>query len=72
MNTLDSVVEELKSLPPDKLEVAANYIHDLKLANNLPAKQALERTFGCLTPGEADDLERAILDNCETVDASQW
>ena len=65
-------VEELKSLSPSKFEEAAGYIHRLKLADGSENKQALDRAFGCLTPEEADEMERAIVANCERVDASQW
>jgi hypothetical protein len=72
MSTLEKTVEELKSLPPAKLEEAAGYIHRLKLASAEPRRGALERSFGCLTSGEAEELERAIAANCERIDASQW
>lgn len=72
MSTLEMTVEELKSLPPSKLEDAASYIHRLKLANVEPQRGALERSFGCLTDAEAAELEQAIAANCERIDASQW
>ena len=65
-------VEELKSLPPSKIEEAAGYIHRLKLANVEPRRGALERSFGCLTPAEAEEMELAIAANCERIDANQW
>ena len=72
MSTLEVTVEELKSLPPAKLEEAAGYIHRLKLASVEPQRGALERSFGCLTAAEGEELERAIAANCERIDASQW
>lgn len=72
MSTLEATVEELKSLPPAKLAAAADYIHKLKVAGNHAGKLALERAFGCLTPSEAEDMERAIASHCERVDAGQW
>ncbi len=72
MITLEATVAELKSLPPAKLEAAAGFIHKLKLAGSPESKGALDRAFGCLTPAEADELERAVAANCERVDASQW
>jgi hypothetical protein len=72
MSTLEMTVEELKSLPPSKLEEAAGYIHQLKLASVEPWRGALERSFGCLTAAEAEELEGAIAANCERIDASQW
>ena len=72
MSTLEKTVEELKSLSPAKLEQAAGYIHNLKLARSPEGKLALDRAFACLTPVEADEMERAIATQCERVDASQW
>lgn len=72
MNTLEMTVEELKSLPPSKLEDAAGYIHRLMLTSVEPRRVALERSFGCLTAAEAEELEQAITANCERIDASQW
>jgi hypothetical protein len=72
MSTLEATVEELKSLPPAKLEKAAGYIHKLKVAGRRSGRLALERAFGCLTPSEAEAMERAIASNCERIDASQW
>ena len=72
MSTLEATVEELKSLPPSKLAEAAGYIHKLKLAGSHAGGFALEHAFGCLTPSEAEEMERAIANNCERIDASQW
>lgn len=72
MSTLEATVEELKSLPPAQLAEAAGYIHKLKVSGSHAAKLALERAFGCLTPPEAEEMERAIASNCERIDAGQW
>ncbi len=65
MSTLEATVEELKSLPPAKLAEAASYIHRLKVAGSQAGRLALERAFGCLTPSEAGEMERAVASNCE-------
>ena len=72
MSTLEMTFDELKRLPPAKLEEAAGYIHQLKLASIEQRREALERSFGCLSSAEADELEQAIAANCERIDASQW
>jgi hypothetical protein len=72
MSTLEMTVEELKSLPPAKLEDVARYIHQLKLASDKPGRGALEQSFGCLSAAEGEELEQAIAANCERIDASQW
>ena len=66
------MVEELKSLLPAKLAEAVGLIHKLKLADHSGPKLALDRAFGCLTPAEADEMERAIAVNCENIDVSRW
>jgi hypothetical protein len=72
MSKLEAAVEELKALPPAGLTAAADFIHQLKLSGTVARKAALDRAFGCLSPGEADEMERAIATNCERIDASQW
>ena len=72
MSALESIVEELKTLPPKKLAVAADYIHQLKSGTDTERRRALDRAYGCLTPGEADSLEQAIAANCERIDAREW
>ena len=72
MSTLEATMEELKRLPPAKLAAAASYIHGLQAASSREGRLALEGTFGCLTPAEADEMERAITAHCERIDASQW
>jgi hypothetical protein len=72
MSKFEMLVEELKSLPPAKLDEAAGYIHQLKVASAAERQRALDQSFGCLSADEADQLSRAISANCEKVDASQW
>jgi hypothetical protein len=72
MSKLEAVVEELKMLPPKGLAAAADFIHQLKSSDAAKRKHALERAFGCLSPDEAGEMERAIAANCERIDASQW
>jgi hypothetical protein len=72
MSELETIVEELKTLPPGKLAEAATYIHRLKAGSEADRDRALDRAYGCLTEAEADGLEAAIHANCESIDASQW
>jgi hypothetical protein len=72
MSALESIVEELKTLPPKKLAVAADYIHQLKSSTDAERHRALDRAYGCLTEEEADSMEKAIETSCERIDASQW
>ena len=72
MSKLDPIVEELKTLPPGKLEQAATYIHHLKETSNGDRLTALRGTAGALTTAEADELARLIEDGCEQVDEREW
>ena len=72
MSMLEIAVEELKSLPPEKLQSAAGYIHQLKLLETGSATTTLHETFGCLNQSEADSMAQAIATHCERVDANQW
>jgi hypothetical protein len=71
MSTIDAIVEELKILPPERLEEAAAYIHRLRQTTQADRLEALRSTAGSLTSAEADDWTKAIED-CERIDASGW
>ncbi|MBM3814955.1 MAG: hypothetical protein FJW20_25310 [Acidimicrobiia bacterium] len=72
MSPLENIVEILKTLPPDKLEMAAIYIRQLKPASQAVREAALARTFGCLSPEEADEMERVIEEGCEQINECAW
>jgi len=72
MAKLQDIVEELKTLPPERLERAAEYIHRLNFASRQERKAALKRTAGSLTNEEADELARIIEEGCEQVDERDW
>jgi hypothetical protein len=69
---LENIFEDLKALPPDRLEMAANFIRRLKPINQLEREAALARTFGCLSPEEADEMERVIEEGCEQINEHGW
>ena len=71
MSSIDAIVEELKILPPERLEQAAAYIHRLRETSQAERLEALRSTVGSLTAAEADDWTRAIED-CERIDESGW
>jgi hypothetical protein len=72
LENLENIVEDLKALPPDRLEMAANYIRQLKPISQEERDAALARTFGCLSPQEADELERVIEEGCEQINEHGW
>jgi len=72
MSTLEIIVEELKTLPPGKLDEAAGYIHRLTEISQVERQAALDRAFGCLTEEEARQMEKAIHEHCERIDPREW
>ena len=72
VSPLENIVEDLKALPPDRLAMAANYIRLLKPASHVEREAALARTFGCLSPEEADEMERIIEEGCEQINEHGW
>ncbi len=69
---LESIMEDLKALPPDKLETAADFIHRLNPAYAAERDSALERIFGSLSPEDAVELERVIEEGCEQINDHGW
>ncbi len=72
VSTLDTIIKELKSLPPPKLQQVAGFIQRLKPISQEERQTILARTAGCLSPEEADELERVIEEGCERIDEHGW
>lgn len=72
MSTLESIVEDLRMLPPPKLEEAAALIHRLRETAREERHAALERSANILTHAESAELERIIEEGCEKIDARDW
>lgn len=72
MSTLEIIVEELKTLPPPKLEEAAGLIHGLREVARAERLAALERSAGILSDEEGAALERVIEEGCGKIDARDW
>jgi len=72
VSPLDNIVEDLRSLPPDRLEMAASFIRRLKPVSHEAREAALTRTFRCLSPEEAGEMERVIEEGCEQIDERAW
>jgi len=72
VSSLENIVEDLKVLPPARLEVAADFVHRLKRISEEERQSILTRTAGAISPEEADDLERAIDEGCEKIDEHGW
>lgn len=72
MSHLETIVEDLRSLPPGKLELAADYIQRLRRISQEEKQTVLERTSGSLSREEADELDKVIEEGCERVDERDW
>ncbi|MBE7539015.1 MAG: hypothetical protein HS122_11445 [Opitutaceae bacterium] len=72
MSSLESIVKELRMLPPPKLEEAAALIHRLREATREERFAALERSAGMLTDREGAELQHVIEEGCEKIDARDW
>jgi hypothetical protein len=69
---LETIVEDLKSLPPARLEAAADIVHRLKRISEEERQTILTRTAGALSPEAADEMNRVIEEGCERIDESGW
>jgi len=72
VSSLDAIIEDLKALPPERLEIAANYIRHLRPVSREERDAILARTSGALSPEEADEMDRVIEEGCERIDESGW
>ena len=69
---METIVEELKALPPPKLEEAAALIHGLRAKTRAERLVALRRSASILSEADGVELERIIEENCERVDPRDW
>jgi hypothetical protein len=69
---LENIVDDLKSLPPGRLEVAADFIHRLRQISQEDREAVLARTAGGLSPDEADELTKVIEEGCEKIEEDGW
>ena len=72
MSNLESILEDLKTLPPNRLESAADYIHKLRTISDAERIAIINRTAGSLTTEEGDELARIIEEGCEQIDERDW
>jgi hypothetical protein len=67
-NNLESILEDLKSLPPHRLQSAADYIHRLRTISDSERNAIIDRTARSLTAEEGEELDRIIEKGCEQAD----
>ena len=72
MSTLEIIVEDLKTLPPPKLQEAARLIHGLREDVRAERLAALEKSAGMLSAEEGALLEKVIIAGCGKIDTRDW
>jgi hypothetical protein len=72
MSKLESVVDELRALPPHKLSKAARLIHSLAEGQDSTGHAALAAAAETLTQEEADEWERIINEDCRQINERPW
>jgi hypothetical protein len=72
VSKLEAIVEELKTLPPDRLDSVADYVHRLRTISSAEKAAVLSRAAASLTPEEGDELARIIEEGCERTDEREW
>ena len=60
MSVIESIVRDLRELPPPKLVEVARYIHGLNPKSHERRRAALLATAGCMAGEEGEDFERAV------------
>jgi hypothetical protein len=73
VSLLDSIVQDLRDLPPSKLVEVSSFIHRLH-----PSPEAMERrraalhaTAGCMDGEQGEDFERAVRETADQIDADE-
>ena len=72
VSPLENIVEDLKTLQPARLEVAADFVHRLKRISEEERQALLALTCGSLSPEDADAMEKAIEEGCEQINEHGW
>ena len=72
MSTPETIVADLRTLPPPKLEEAAAFIHGLRETARSERQAALERSATILTDAEGAELERVSEEGCGKIEARDW
>lgn len=72
MSVIDSIVRDLRELPPPKLVEVARYVHGLSPKSRERRRAALLETAGCMTAEEGEDFEQAVRAEAERIDGDSW
>jgi hypothetical protein len=68
MTVIESIVRDLRDLPPPKLVEVARYIHGLNPKSRERRRAALLATAGSLSGEEGADFERSVKEEAERID----
>jgi len=72
MTVLDSIVAELKALPAEKLNAAADYVHRLRERGRKARNRIIRETSGCLRGKAGATFAKDVEEGCEKVEAGSW
>jgi hypothetical protein len=64
-------IDELRRMPADRLEEAADYIHTLLEERRVRRERMIDETSGSLAGGEGEALEAALAE-CNQIDENAW
>lgn len=71
MTTALPFIDELRRMPADRLEEAADYIHTLLEERRVRRERMIDETSGSLAGGEGEALEAALVE-CRQIDENAW
>jgi len=72
MSVIESIVKDLRELPPLQLVEAARFIHGLNPKTLERRREALLATAGCMSGEEGEDFERAVMAESDRIDGDSW
>ena len=69
MNTIDTILEDLRHLPKDRFAAAAEAIHQIREDYRAERNRILDETAGCMNDEEAAAFEEALKES-RRIDAN--
>jgi len=72
MTFIESIVRDLRDLPPTKLVEVARYVHGLNPKARERRLSALMATSGSLAKDDGADFERCVKEESERIDGDSW
>ncbi len=71
MTMLESILRDLRELPPTKLVEVSSYIHHLHPPSAECRHAALAITAGCMSGEDGADFERAVRESADRIDTDE-